>query len=231
MSEQFIGSSDEERKALVTRMREGDMTVSNKEVAEAFNIDPHYDPYSVSLDELDPSHPTLFAQDTLWPHFERLRAEDPVHYTENSMFGPYWSVTKYKDIMYVDTHHDLFSSDQKKGGIGLGGVPDREDQYALPMFIQEDPPKHDAQRKVVTPMFMPKQLTELEPLIRERAGLILDDLPRNKEFNWVRDVSVELTAQMLATLFDVTPGRPDETDRMVRHHPGALGSGTVRESR
>ncbi|NKB99243.1 MAG: cytochrome P450 [Pseudomonadales bacterium] len=179
------------------------MTVSNKEVAKAFAIDPNYDPYEISLDEMDPSHPSLFLNGTSWPHFERLRNEDPVHYHEESMFGPYWSITKYQDIMYVDTHHDLFSSSQTKGGIALGGVPNREDEYSLPMFIQEDPPKHDDQRRVVTPLFMPKSLAELEPLIRERAGNILDNLPRNEEFNWVRHVSVELTAQMLATLFDV----------------------------
>ena len=209
MSSQYIGSSDEERIALMKQMQSGDMTVSNKEVATAFKIDPHYDPYELSLDELDPSHPALFSNDTLWGHFERLRNEDPVHYHEFSTVGPYWSVTKYADIMYVDTHHHLFSSDQKKGGIALGGVPDREEQYSLPMFISSDPPKHDAQRMVVTPLFLPRQLTDLEPLIRERAGQILDNLPKNEEFNWVREVSVELTAQMLATLFDV----PQE-DRM-----------------
>ena len=203
MSEMYLGSSDEERKSLIKRSRSGDMTVSNKEVAQAFAIDPNYDPYSIPLDKMDPSHPGLFLHGTFWSHFERLRAEDPVHYHEDSMFGPYWSVTKYSDIMYVDTHHDLFSSHQKKGGIALGGVPDREDEYSLPMFIQEDPPKHDDQRRVVTPLFMPKSLAELGPLIRERAGTILDNLPRNEEFNWVKHVSVELTAQMLATLFDV----------------------------
>jgi cytochrome P450 len=203
MTQIFLNSNDTERAALLARSRAGDMTVSNKELATAFAIDPHYDPYSVPLDKLDPSHPALFLNGTFWPHFERLRAEEPVHYHEESMFGPYWSVTKYADIMYVDTHHDLFSSAQEKGGIALGGVPDRKDEYSLPMFIQEDQPKHDQQRKVVTPMFLPKNLTDLEPLIRDRAGQILDDLPRNEEFNWVRHVSVELTAQMLATLFDV----------------------------
>ncbi len=209
MTQIYLQSSDEERSRLVARARSGDMTVSNREMAEAFKIDPHYDPYSIPLERMDPSHPSLFLNETMLPHFARLRAEDPVHYHEESMCGPYWSVTKYADCMYVDTHHDLFSSEQKRGGIALGGVPDREDQYALPMFIQEDPPKHDQQRKVVTPLFLPNQLANLEPLIRQRIGKILDDLPRNEEFNWVRHVSVELTAQMLATLFDV----PQE-DRM-----------------
>ncbi|MCB1645464.1 MAG: cytochrome P450 [Pseudomonadales bacterium] len=199
-----------DKKTVMERMIAGDLTLSNADVLEAFRIDPHFDPYSVALDELDPGHPALFANDTLWSHFERLRAEDPVHLTEESMFGPYWSVTKYKDIMYVDTHHELFSSQQIQGGIALGGRPrEEEDPYALPMFIQEDPPKHDDQRKVIAPMFVPRNLADLEPLIRERAGQILDNLPVNEEFNWVREVSVELTGQMLATLFDV----PQE-DRM-----------------
>lgn len=202
MSQQYLVSSDAERKDMISKMRSGDRSISNKKIAEIFAIDPFIDAYDLELDDLDPSHPALFANDTLWSHFERLRNEDPVHYHENSMMGPYWSVSKYQDIMYVDSHHELFSSQQQKGGIALGGVA-RDEQYSLPMFIQEDPPKHDAQRKVVTPLFIPRQLTDLEPLIRSRAGDILDSLPRNEEFNWVRKVSVELTAQMLATLFDV----------------------------
>ncbi len=203
MSSQYLGSSDEERRALIARSRSGDMTVSNREMAEAFAIDPNYDPYSIPLEHVDPSHPALFLHGTHWNHLKRLREEDPVHYHEESMFGPYWSVTKLADIKYVDSHHEIFSSDVKRGGIALGGIPDREDEYSLPMFIQEDPPEHDDKRKVIAPMFTPRNLADLRPLIRERAGRILDALPRNEEFNWVRHVSVELTGQMLATLFDV----------------------------
>jgi cytochrome P450 len=200
---QYLHSSDEERRALLARARGGDMTVSNREMQHAFAIDPFHDPYDLPLEQVDPSHPSLFLNGTHWPHFRRLRDEDPVHYHEESMFGPFWSVTRYEDIRHVDSHHELFSSDRRRGGIALGGVAERDDEYALPMFIQEDPPKHDEQRMVVAPRFTPRSLAELEPLIRERAAAILDDLPRNEEFNWVRHVSVELTAQMLATLFDV----------------------------
>jgi len=114
----------------------------------------------------------------------------------------------------VDKSHDVFSSQQRLGGIVLGGVArEEDDDFALPMFIQEDPPKHDDQRNVVSPLFIPRNLFELEPLIRERIGDILDNLPRNEEFNWVRHVSVDLTAQMLATIF----GIPQE-DRMKLIH-------------
>jgi cytochrome P450 len=177
----------------------------NRETWQAWAIDPRRDPYSIPLAKLNPGHPALFEADTVLPYFERLRKEAPVHYCEESQFGPYWSVTKFRDIMHVDTHHQIYSSDIRVGGIQLGGraEPDPDPTYHLPMFIMEDPPKHDEQRKVVAPMFGPREVHKMEALIRERAGAILDNLPRNEDFNWVREVSVELTGQMLATLFDI----------------------------
>lgn len=184
-----------------------DMRLSNREARDKWAIDVNIDPWSIDLETLDPSHPSLFEHDKFWPYFERLRREDPVHYTPDSMAGPFWSITKYRDIMYVDTHHEEFSSDINNGGIRMGGRPvenpDEQSMFHLPMFIMQDPPKHDEQRAVVSPSFTPKRLQELSGLIRERAGEILDNLPRNEEFNWVRSVSVELTGQMLATIFGV----------------------------
>ncbi|MFN3236124.1 MAG: cytochrome P450 [Pseudomonadales bacterium] len=181
--------------------------MSNQEALEKWAIDVNVDPYSLPLETLDPGHPSLFEHDKFMPYFDRLRAEDPLHYTPDSMFGPYWSATSFNDIMYIDSHHELFSSDIDKGGIRMGGRPTAEpasdSPFYLPMFIMQDPPKHDDQRKVVAPSFTPKRLQELKGLIRERAANILDNLPRNQEFNWVREVSVELTGQMLATIFDV----------------------------
>ncbi|PKQ03427.1 MAG: cytochrome P450, partial [Alphaproteobacteria bacterium HGW-Alphaproteobacteria-12] len=108
----------------------------------------------------------------------------------------YWSVTRYKDIMAVDTNHQVFSSE---GGITLRN---QDEDFKLPMFIAMDPPKHDDQRKVVSPIVAPANLAKLEDTIRMRAGKILDELPENEPFNWVDRVSIELTTQMLATLFD-----------------------------
>ena len=185
-----------------------DPTVSSAEKLARWKIDPFRDANALPLEALDPGHPDLFENDTMWPYFERLRREDPVHYTAESQFGPYWSLSKFEDCMYVDTHHEIFSSDNMRGGISLGGRPVQEGEqvdptYSLPMFIMTDPPKHDEQRMVVAPMFAPRQIAGLEDVVRERAGKILDNLPINEDFNWVKHVSVELTGQMLATLFDI----------------------------
>jgi cytochrome P450 len=178
---------------------------SNAEMLAEWTIDPHVDPYSLALEDMNPGHPLLFEANTALPWFERLRAEAPVHYCASSQFGPYWSVTRFNDIMHVDSNHQIFSSDSRRGGIQLGGRadPNPDPMFHLPMFIMEDQPKHDLQRKVVAPMFTPRHLADLEGLIRQRAGEILDGLPRNETFNWVRHVSVELTGQMLATILGV----------------------------
>jgi cytochrome P450 len=101
--------------------------------------------------------------------------------------------------MHVDTSHGLFSSDVSLGGISIRDVPPG---YDWPSFIAMDQPRHAAQRKTVSPMFTPDHLDQLAILIRERAGKVLDALPRGETFDFVDRVSIELTTQMLATLFD-----------------------------
>ena len=155
--------------------------------------------YSMPLNEMHPGDPELFRTNTHWPYFERLRREDPVHYCADSEFGAYWSVTKYNDIMVVDTNHGVFSSEAALGGIT---IRDARPDLRRPSFIAMDPPRHDVQRKTVSPIVSPANLHMMEPIIRERAAKILDALPRGETFDWVDRVSIELTTQMLATLFD-----------------------------
>ncbi len=154
------------------------------------------DPWTLPLETFDVSKAELFEQDLHWEYFRRLRKEAPVHFCPDSLVGPYWSVTKYNDIVAVDTNHKVFSS---QPSIGIG---DPSDGIYPPMFIAMDPPIHDIQRKAAQPAVAPGQLAELEGLIRTRVVNILESLPMGERFNWVDKVSIELTTQMLATLFD-----------------------------
>jgi cytochrome P450 len=153
----------------------------------------------IPLDRIDVSNPQLFYKNTVGEYFARLRKEDPVHYCKDSAFGSYWSVTKHKDIMHVDINHDIFSSDVVNGGITIA---DRPMEERLPMFIAQDPPKHNEQRKIVSPIVGPGNLSAMTATIRKRTQRVLDSLPRGETFDWVDKVSIELTTQMLATLFD-----------------------------
>src|ERR1700754_1995386 len=112
--------------------------------------------YALPIDQINVAQPILFQQNAMWPYFERLRKEDPVHYTADSEFGPYWSITKYNDIMAVDTNHQVFSSDFSYGGITIGGGAATQDP--LRMFIAMAPPTPDTQRMCVTPAVSPANL-------------------------------------------------------------------------
>lgn len=154
---------------------------------------------ALKLEEIDMVDGEIWYQNKIWDRFERLRKEDPLHYIEDSFVGPHWSVTKYKDIMAIDTDHKRFSSSWEYGGITLGAPPA---DFELPMFIAMDEPRHSEQRKTVQPAVAPNMLKEYEPLIRKRTQDLLDSIPVGEPFDWVDTVSIELTTMMLATLFD-----------------------------
>ena len=155
-----------------------------------------FDAHATALEDFDVSSAKLMQADEHWDYFARLRDEAPVHYCKDSMFGPYWSVTRFADIMEIEKNWQDFSSDL---GITLG---DRPEDFSTPNFIGMDPPKHDQQRQTVQGVVAPMNLKKMESLIRQRAVNILDSLPVGETFNWVDLVSVELTTQMLATIFD-----------------------------
>jgi cytochrome P450 len=157
---------------------------------------PQAQPVPTSIDVSDPR---LYQDDTWRPLFERLRHEDPVHYCDASPFGPYWSVTRYDDILTVELDPENYSSSSELGGIQVADQPKGQERVS---FIRMDPPGHTAQRRTVAPIVAPSNLANLESLIRKRTSGVLDALPRNQTFDWAERVSIELTNMMLATLFD-----------------------------
>jgi cytochrome P450 len=183
------------------------------------------------LEQLNPAKISRFYDDTIWPVFERLRRDDPVHFTPESEYGPYWSVTKWNDIMAIDTDHETFSSAQGITLINQANLAEQEKVMGQRRrggagFITMDEPEHSVARKAVSPTVAPSNLHNMAPLVRERAGQILDSLPIGQEFDWVDLVSKELTAMTLATLFDF----PFEQRRkltwwsdMVTNQPGHGG--------
>jgi len=151
---------------------------------------------TVAVSDIDVSDPAIYQHDTWGPLFARLRQEDPVHWTENEAFGGFWSVTRFEDIVAVDKNHQDFSSEP---AITIG---DYGDDLPVRQFIAMDPPLHDIQRRAVQGVVAPRNLADLESLIRQRVIEILEGLPIGQPFNWVNRVSVNLTTQMLATIFD-----------------------------
>ena len=156
------------------------------------------DPYDVPLEDYDLTQRELFQSNTIIGFLDRLRKEEPVHYCKDSKFGPYWSVLRFDDIMEVEGNAEVFSSEPSIAIMD----PDPDGDYNLSMFIAMDEPRHGDQRRTVQGAVSPRNLAKLEDLIRERVGTILGEVPIGETFDWVDRVSIELTGQMLATLFD-----------------------------
>jgi cytochrome P450 len=152
------------------------------------------------LDRFNVADRDLYVTDTVLPYFERLRREAPIHFCPESEDGPYWSITRFDDIKNIELDWQHFSSEPS---IVLFEARDDDGSAVegVPSFISMDPPKHTVQRRAVRPGVSPKQVRKFEDTIRERAAKVLDALPIGEEIDWVENVSIELTTQMLATLF------------------------------
>ncbi|QMW23807.1 cytochrome P450 [Sandaracinobacteroides saxicola] len=162
-----------------------------------------YKPSELTLDDLDISRPDLWRDYAILPKLATLRNAGPLHYCPESDFGPYWSVMSHREIVEVESKPDIFSSSWDRGGITIGGrPPEGEEEIRFPMFIAMDRPQHTGQRRTVAPAFTPSEMDRLRASIRGRTATLLDSLPVGEAFDWVDLVSVELTTQMLATLFD-----------------------------
>lgn len=159
---------------------------------------------TLPIEEFDVSKPELYQREGLYPYFERMRREAPVHFCPESQFGAYWSITKFHDIVAIDTNHKVFSSDHTNGSFVLDDTTLNavEGGIHLPNFLGMDPPTHDVHRMACSPIVAPANLLRFEALIRERTKNLFDSLPVNEDFNWVERVSIPLTTMMLATLLD-----------------------------
>ena len=186
----------------VTHLRERAESAQGWQSQRRMRIPPDERPVAeIPLAELNVANPELFRTQQAYEYFDRLRDEAPVHYCASSQYGPYWSITRYEDIMAVDKNHHAFSSSYEFGGVTITGTPNSSNE--IPNFISMDPPEHHEQRRAVAPGLAPRRLAVLEDLIRGRAASILDGLPVGEVFDWVPTVSVELTGRMLATLLGV----------------------------
>jgi cytochrome P450 len=188
---------------------------------ESFRAEARNRATQTPLEDLDPGH---------WDYFEfgvapkvlgRLRREAPIHRCERSANGSYWSITRFEDVRSIELDPARFSSE------GTVSIVDRPFDLELPMFIAMDPPKHDEQRRVVFPALAPKIVRAMEGTIRERAAAILDALPIGETFDWVERVSIELTTQMLATLFDFPFEERHKLTRWSDVASGGIAQGIV----
>jgi len=149
----------------------------------------------------DTSLAALYSTDTWQPVFQRMREQEPVNFVADTHVGSYWNICSYDAVRTVESRPDIFSSSWEHGGIALAD-PLPGEEFQLPMFLAMDGAEHSLRRKIVAPAFAPAEIARLAEYIRVSTSEVLDRLPVNRRFNWVDDISIELSTRMLATLLD-----------------------------
>jgi cytochrome P450 len=140
------------------------------------------------------SDPAFYAAD---PHatYERLRAEDPVHWHTE---GEFWALSRHADVVAVSRDPATFCSskgvlmeDRKRGVMGADSI----------LFL--DPPRHQQLRNLVARGFHPRQVNALEPRVRALADRLLDRIEPGQEVDWVEAMAVHLPIQVIADMLGI----------------------------
>jgi cytochrome P450 len=152
-----------------------------------------FDPYDVELDA-DP-----------YPMFRRLREEAPLYYNEQHDF---YAVSRFDDVNTALVDHETFSS--ARGAI-LELIKANID-IPKGVVIFEDPPIHDIHRKLLSRMFTPRKINELEPKIREFCAQSLDPLTGSGRFDFVADLGAQMPMKVISMLL----GIPEDDQETIR---------------
>jgi len=154
------------------------------------------------------------------PHetFARLRATDPVHWTEESDGGRgFWSVTRHADVLSVSRTPEIFSS---RLGIRLEDM-DPEETEARRTMMEMDAPEHTRLRRLVSRPFSPRSIAEYEDAVRQLAVEVLDARAGESEFDFVTTIARELPMRMLGRLL----GLPhDDLEWLVLRGDALIGN-------
>jgi len=143
-----------------------------------------YDPYDADIDD-DP-HPT----------WTRLRDEAPLYRNDEHGF---WAVSRWDDVRPALLDWDTYRS-------GRGTVLEVvKAGVEIPpgILLFEDPPIHDAHRALLSRVFTPRRMLDLEPLVRGYTVKALDALVGREEFDVIAEFGVEIPLRTIGFLFGI----------------------------
>ena len=149
--------------------------------------DVHYDPYDFEIDA-DP-----------YPVWKRMRDDAPLYYNEQHDF---YALSRFEDVEPALLDWGTFSS----GRSDILEIVKANIELPPGLILFEDPPVHDVHRGLLSRVFTPKKMNELEPKVREFCARSLDPLVGTGRFDFIHDL-----------------GRADADahHRVPARHPGA----------
>jgi cytochrome P450 len=159
----------------------------------AHDTEVYYDPYDVNI-TADP-----------YPTFARLRDEAPLYYNERYDF---WAISRYADVEKALGDWQTFSN--TRSDILELVKSDFDMPPGVMMF--EDPPVHTMLRGVMSRVFTPRRMAEIEDQIRSYCVRCLDPLVGSDGF----DIIAELASMMPMRVIGMLLGIPEDDQIDVR---------------
>jgi cytochrome P450 PksS len=151
------------------------------------------------------------ALDNPYPLYEKMRSEDPVHYSET--LG-YWFLTRYDDVEAALRDERLSANRSSLFIQQLGDLDVSLIQNFLRltgnMMIEQDPPDHTRFRKLANQGFTTKALESWRSIIQNTTDALLDQVMAKGEMDIVADLSVPLPALIIAEIFGVPADNRDD---------------------
>ena len=174
------------------------------------------------LANLGPDDADITSHDTYTngvPHatFSRLRAEDPVHWTEEKDGSGFWSILRYDDAIAVSRDVETFTS---AAGIRLEEM-DEEETEARRTMMELDPPHHTRYRRLVSKGFTRRRVESYEAQIRELAVEVIEAALENSEFDFVSQIAEQLPMRMLGRMLGTSD---DDGHKLVAWGDALLGN-------
>ncbi|MCP5200894.1 MAG: cytochrome P450 [Gammaproteobacteria bacterium] len=157
--------------------------------------------------------PAFFATDRYYALFDRLRAEDPVHWTTSPDGRGYWSVFKHADFKHILNEPELYSSEREGVMPAVDAEMSAVAKQAMGVgenVLTIDPPRHGEMRKVVSEPFLPRALAAAEARTRTLIGGIFDGLPADGEIDLVTDLAVRIPMAVICDILDLPEGDWDK---------------------
>ena len=158
------------------------------------------------LDTIDLFNDDLFEQGLAQEAFRILRRDDPIHWTPptDDVVGV-WNFTKYKDVLEVSRHPEIFGSEE--GIVQFRPIRDEDMAAAATgngkMLITMDPPRHVKLRRLVNKGFTPRAVRGMHDQIVAITKELLDGIAKKGECDFVIDVASQLPLAVICGMLGI----------------------------
>jgi cytochrome P450 len=154
--------------------------------------------------------------------YHRLRDEAPVHF--NEQYG-FWALARHADVLAASHDWRTFTSTR---GVDLYSMSlDTDMGGAQGMMIMQDPPDHHRFRSLVSKVFHPRAIQELEPMVAEVIAGFADAIDGRASFDAVEEFAAPFPVEIISRMLGVPASDRQQIrhwiDLMLEREPGEMG--------